>query len=430
MPLSDFLQSSIVLGTISTSRPGYGIAMLLGAHTNFGAVAKSYGKPSEMLDDGFLVTDPLYIGAARLFDQEKTPPRFWVGRRTTAVAQVDTVTVSVNTDGDYASTINGVDFLHSAVGETKTQIRDALVTAINAGAEPVTAAPVSTDQYTVTADAAGVGFTHTVTANMAKVATTANNGIVEDLTAIAAYTKDWWAWASDDRTADDIKVSAAWTQTNKKFYVAQSNDAGVIDAGDTTSIASQLKTLGYTRTALVYHASDAEWADAMWLGTRLTKDPGSATWHKVKGVGCTPNSVTSAQTAAMKAKNVNWFEEVGGHNVMLNGITAGGQFIDLIHGVDALNTDLEYDVNDLQVNEDKVPFTPEGAAQVATVVEGRLLDYSRRGLVVKSSIVVETLAISSVPTNEKSAREFDYVTWKAVAQGAIHSIAIGGTISA
>src|SRR3989304_2055016 len=135
MPLSDFLSSSIILGTVSTSRPGYGIAMLLGAHTNFGAVAKSYGKPAEMLDDGFIVTDPLYIAAARLFDQAKTPPRFWIGRRSTMGAPGDTVTVDVNTDGDYARPINGTEFTYAAVSKTKTQIRAELVQAINAGAE-------------------------------------------------------------------------------------------------------------------------------------------------------------------------------------------------------------------------------------------------------------------------------------------------------
>jgi len=430
MPLSDFLDVSTLIGSIATSRPGYGIPMLLGTHTNFGAVAKSYGKPAEMLDDGFLVTDPLYIGASRLYDQAQTPPRFWIGKRSTPVAQVDTVTVDVNTDGDYTSTLNGTEFTYSAVAKTKTEIRDALVAAINGGSEPVTAAPVSTDQYTVTADEAGIGFTHTVTANMSKVATTPNNGIVEDLTLIAAYTKDWYAWASDDRSATDIKVASVWSQSNKKLYIAQNNDADLIDPALSTDIASQLKTLGHSYTAVVYHASDAEWADAMWLGTRLPKDPGQATWHKVKGVGCTPNTLTSAQTAALVAKNANWFEEVGGHNVMLNGITAGGIYIDLRRGVDWLTTNIEYDVNDLQVNEDKVPFTEEGAAQVATVVEARLLDSARRGLVVKSSIVVETLAIASAPTNEKAARQYDYVTWSATAQGAMHKIKVTGTVSA
>jgi hypothetical protein len=85
---------------------------------------------------------------------------YWVYEyETDPVAQVSSVTVTGNTDGNFTVTINGVNFTHTAATDTIEEIRDALIVLINAGAEPVTAAPVSTDEITLTADVAGDAFT-------------------------------------------------------------------------------------------------------------------------------------------------------------------------------------------------------------------------------------------------------------------------------
>ena len=79
-------------------------------------------------------------------------------------AQVNNIEVTSNTDGTYTATINGIDHDFVASSDTVEAIRDGLEAAINAGVQPVTVAPVSTDNMTITADVAGVPFTIAIAA--------------------------------------------------------------------------------------------------------------------------------------------------------------------------------------------------------------------------------------------------------------------------
>lgn len=80
--------------------------------------------------------------------------------------QLEDVTI---TAADLATTltINGVAFTvnSGAATKTKTELRDLLIAAINAGSQPVTASIKDADELYVTADASGTGFTIAGTTN-------------------------------------------------------------------------------------------------------------------------------------------------------------------------------------------------------------------------------------------------------------------------
>lgn len=97
------------------------------------------------------------------------------GGAITAVKQLNTITVGSVLDSTlYTVTINGTAFDYtSGVGATEAQIVTGLVTAINLGAEPVTAVD-NTTNLTIEADVAGTPFTIAVTANLTNTETTAN----------------------------------------------------------------------------------------------------------------------------------------------------------------------------------------------------------------------------------------------------------------
>lgn len=61
---------------------------------------------------------------------------------------VGAVTIESTDDDTYRVTINGTDFDEASVGQTKIQIRDALIATINGGGEPVTAISGGTDPVT------------------------------------------------------------------------------------------------------------------------------------------------------------------------------------------------------------------------------------------------------------------------------------------
>lgn len=92
------------------------------------------------------------------------------------VTQVDTVTIDTVVDDTlYTVTINGVAHTFTSDGSaTDVEIRDGLVSAINGGAQPVTAAPVTSSTFTITADVSGTAFTITVGTNLSSVSTRPN----------------------------------------------------------------------------------------------------------------------------------------------------------------------------------------------------------------------------------------------------------------
>jgi len=99
-------------------------------------------------------------------------------------------------DAETTLTINGTAFTVNAGGalnpQTKTELRDLLIAAINSGSEPVTASINDADQLYVDADASGVAFTAVGTTNCTVVNVILNELnvpfgvlVVEDTTGLA-----------------------------------------------------------------------------------------------------------------------------------------------------------------------------------------------------------------------------------------------------
>lgn len=55
---------------------------------------RAYTSPAGMLTDGFQTTDPEFIRAVEFVSQQLSPPIFYVGSYSAAVAQVDTLAVN------------------------------------------------------------------------------------------------------------------------------------------------------------------------------------------------------------------------------------------------------------------------------------------------------------------------------------------------
>ena len=451
MPLADIVTITITLQTKASTRPGFGIPLVVGElpaavvtaglFTDRVVVLTSTGFADSMLALGFVTTDDLYVAVQTEFAQDPSPDEVYLGRRVTPVAQIDNVLVDAALAGTYTVTINGIDFTFVAAAETTTQIRDALVTAINLvpGAVPVTAAPGAGDSLDLTADEAGVSFTvavdHTSGAagNISTSNSTPNLGIVEDLIAISAENDGWYALVETTHSDGVILTAAPYIETQSKIFGAQTNSADVLLA-PTTDVLSSLQLAAFARTFGIFDSDDTEYLDAAWTGDALPTDPGSITWAYrelstvVPSVGVT-GGLTATQLTNLNAKNGNYYERIAGRNVTRHGRMADGTFIDLIRGRDWLEANLALDIFDLLANEDKVPYTDAGANQVASVVLARLNDAASRGIVVRDSIVVTVPLVADVPVNDRANRHLPDVNFSATLQGAIHTLDITGTLA-
>lgn len=127
--------------------------------------------------------------------------------------------------------------------------------------------------------------------------------ITAALNAIKALDNQWYGLSIWSRVAADIVTAATWIETQQKFFVAQSALATVVGVFP----ASLEYLLTTERTALIYHTTDAVWAEFGWMVSRLVHDPDikSQGWRgNVLGITAY-TSFTETQKQAGLANNVN-----------------------------------------------------------------------------------------------------------------------------
>lgn len=433
MGIESIVDVQISRATAQIEQAGFGRAMTLSEHTKFVERVRLYTSLTAVAED-FIATDPEYIAAQKYFSQDLKPVDIMIGRAEAFVAQVVTVVVDTLEDADYTVTINGVDFTYvpGGVPASKTVVVAALMAAINGGTEPVTASLTGTppnEDLVLTADNAGESFTYAVTANMTPTLTTPNSGIAENLDAIIAsgdLGKQWYALISMYREKRNIKAGAAWIEANKRIYIACSDDADVKTSA-TDDVASELQDAAYARTAFLWSGDQANYPEAAWLGGMLPTNPGSATWAFKTLAGITIDELTDTEIGYLRAKNANYYNEVGGVNITREGNVAEGEWIDVIRGIDWIEARMEENIYGLIVTVPKIPFTNPGIAQVSNQMEQILQQAVTRNILV--SYVISLPKAEDFTQIQKQTRILTGITFVGTLAGAIHAITITGTVS-
>jgi len=315
-----------------------------------------------------------------------------VGRVATAsfVAQVVTLTFSGTPEvGDHMIvTVNGIEVdytVASAVLNTEVDaLRAAMVTSL--GGEDVTVAGVA-PAITITADNAGESFTYdseiqlvgTGSLDVAEVLTTPNVGVSTDLAAILAASTNWYGFSIWSRDKGDILEAALWCEANYRLFLAQSSDSAVT-AYTAGNVLARLKAFSYERTALIWHALDAEYADLAWLSSKLAVDPDSDTtfWRYQTLSGITLDDLTATQISNIRTNNGNVYEEFYGRPVTSKGRTVDGQPIDVLITVDWTRSRMEERIAQALVDASnrgsKIPYTDAGIGTITGIVLGVLED--------------------------------------------------------
>lgn len=543
MSLDDVVTVTIVVQSSALTLPGFGVPLLLGpVHTNFAERIRFYTTLQGLVDDGFTTADAVHRMATIVFSQNPRPTRIAVGRRIASVAQVDTARVVASVAGDYVITINGQPATVTVVAETPTAIRDLLVTAVNAlstllGETAVVAAPVATEDLSLTASTAGIQFSVSISSpvsgdlvflqnvdvsgggadgnytvqigtlpfthpavsqtatqirdalitliNAATVTTgvtaapglaadtidltsialftltlaspgsvmtsslrTLNGGVPEDLAAITDENADWYALLLSDRADAPILSAARAIETQRRIYLAQSSDAAIVDtpfdAVVHPDIASKLKALALARTAVFYTATDTNDLAAGIAGLQLPKTPASSTWKFKTVAGVLVDAFTATQLVNIKGKDANGYREVAGRNMTFEGTVAEGEFLDVIRGIDKLNQDIQANVFGTLLKNEKIDFTNPGIQLIAADVTAGLLTSVSAGLIATSRPNAitgdeETPAFTVTPPNVADISSADRenriipstnpIVFEGTLAGAIHAVNVNGTLS-
>jgi hypothetical protein len=438
--IKDIVVINITRETAKITRVGFGTPMVFGIHTKFAEDYRTYTSIQGVGED-FDITDEEYIAANALFSQELSPESIVIGKRAANAAQSDVVTVSnVQDTITYTDTINGTafDFLSDGTA-TNLEIADGLVTAINLGAEPVTATDNVDGTYDVDADEAGEAFTHVVSDDgvgdgLTNVPTIDNVSVASELLALEQSFNDWYFLINTRRSTEaeqlqDITQSASFIEPRLKMYFYALDQASMLTAV-TTDIGNVLKALSYNRTAGMYSDDQALYPECAWIGRVAPETPGSVTWKFWQLAGITPDNLSSNDITNLKAANLNFFEAVAGANIISSEAkVASGEFIDTIRGSDKLATRMAERIFVTLVNAKKVPLTNDGGATIENDMRAELQISVDDGFLVGDSIIVTVPDASTLSPADKSERFYSDITFSGDFQGAAHKVGIAGTLS-
>jgi hypothetical protein len=447
MSLDSICKVTISATPPTVTRQGYGIPMILGYHSRFAELVRTYTSVAAMATDGFVATDPEYIAASKL--ESQTPPvaTWMVGRRTHAPTQVVVLTPTPVNSAVYTVTIFGTTYTYTADTSTSAQEISTGLKALIAADTTLTGVLTPTDAGAVLTltGASGKWFSWTCGDNTGNANgmgswasvqdTSTDGGANADITAVAAASGAWYAFVTTHQNEVEGKILMAWAEANGRFFGIDLADT-IMKTSSTADLAYYGKSQAYARSFVAYHQIMGEFLSIAWMGSFLSYDPGTYTAKFKTLVGVTPDVLTASEVGYLVGtfsagtytggKNANIYQTVSGVAIMGEGWDCSGEFIDKVIYVDALVSGIQEDEFGVFTSLPKVGFTDAGVALLEAPLRANL----QHGLDIGAlaSYTVNAAAVSTVPAANRVARNYPYLTFVANLAGAIHSLAVAGAV--
>ena len=166
--------------------------------------------------------------------------------------------------------------------------------------------------------------------------------------------------------------------------------------------------------------------DVAYFAKMLTKHPGSPTW-KFKDMQAVPTfELDSGQYQRAMNKNATIYCSVADLPMTFEGKVAAGEYIDVMHGCDWLESLIQTLIFTKLKQEDKVSFTNSGIA----LVVGELQKALDRGVKCKllAGYDIGYPDAADVSPLEKGKRLLPDITFEGPLDGAIHAVQIKGVV--
>ncbi len=338
---------------------------------------------------------------------------YWV-----IVVDVDTFFLATS----LANALAGTNLLISTDG-TGTQTLASVVATVS-----------PTSPFLVTGSAAGNWFSlevKDVTA-LSNKQTHADPGITADLDAIALVDNSWYCLLTNYNSAAYVEAASAWVEAQTKIYVFDdvNTDSITVAVGSGTDAGAVLHGLAPDRTAGTYHPSPVDMDSAAWAGRVLPIEPGSETWMFKTLAGVTPTRLTTTHRNNLRARNMNWFQTVAGRNIMQQGSTFNGNFLDVVRGLDWLEDDMTKLVFTTLASNDKLSFDDPGISTIENDIVASLdRAVQRKILRANPRPQVFVPLAADIADSDKALRTVPDITFTAELAGAVHKAIINGVVS-
>lgn len=249
--------------------------------------------------------------------------------------------------------------------------------------------------------------------------------LATSLDAILAEIDFYWV-TLESKVKAQIEAAAAWIQTNKCQGWFQSSDADFL-AGTALNIGELLKTAGYTRSHVIYHAADTDEVQ-LGLGANFfwtDPDVGSTTASDQTSVGSAADDITTTEKNNVLDENANVYLPFGDGPVMSPGVMASADWIDFILTKDWLENRsqvaLIQGIKDRVALGGKTPYTDKGLAMVEGDASAVMSTGVSAGSIQEGtwSVTVPKVATVSAPTRKTRGLA---MTGKAFTTGAVQEI--------
>ena len=425
--LTDIIDIQISRETTAVSRAAFNVPMFLATHTAFAERTRTYSSLLAVSAD-FDSLSNVYIAATKLFGQEIRPPQIVIGKRSVDSVSLTVASITGSAELNYNGTIVTTDISGEA---NAVDAVAALLTAFEASTATGLDFTDNTDgSFTITPTVAGEGYSFSASSQFT-VVNTSSEIWSDALDEVSNVNNEWYAFTAETHVRTEVIALAGAIEARNKIYGTSSGDAQIASAVSTDDIAIQLFDLGYQRTFVFYSAdADTQFPEAAWIGSQLPEQPGSNTWKFKSLAGVTVSGLSSTQSGAVKAKNANTYERVGGVSITSEGRMAGGEFIDVIVFVDWLEARMRESIFFRLVNTKKIPYTQAGITIIENEIRRVLAEgITTGGLAPNPQPTVTVPNVLSIDPNLRALRTLEGISFEARLAGAIHFVKVRGTVS-
>lgn len=435
--LSNIIQVNVSRLTAAVARSEFGILAIIGEFatsktTTTFTRTRYYGSLTEMASDGWASGDAVYDAAQKAFGQAQKPSRIMVGRIDSTDA-----TIAAALDAIQLESADWYGFSLVGITSGKFEFSADLITGnvVSLTIDGVSVGPVT---Y-ATSHANTMGLLETAIESAISGATASVTGryiVVEkagrDLSPITVSVSGGASQPTTTVTyitdSTDTLGAAAWAAAAGAKIFGHADADPAILTGSAGSLPGQLKAASYDRAFSIFHKLPNEYAQVAWMGLELSKKPGKSTWAEKIIQGVTADVITEGQYSNAIGLNCNVFVPMGGQNVTLLGVMANGEAIEAIRGIDYAKSEIQADLWQLKLNNDKIPYNDAGISLEENTLRGTGARMETAGIFVPGSFAVVAPKFAEVSSADLAARILR-MNFSALNQQAIVKTAVEGVVT-